>query len=207
MYVRSLKSKTPLFHNDHCPIAKRIKKQNLVFMINRSEFINAGYTECLHCSSLAKSMRKYATQLEKLHDIYHLVYDYRDGVLYILTNLSAWKIVTEPDRFFALYHQDGYQRPRGSGVIPYRLRSYHNQQVRSQKGIYPLVKYIVKHDNYKTQQRLGEARTNKGRTIPKNPKRSKHQNRTHHSRALSCSILEMDEQIRDYLDYDAFAFQ
>jgi hypothetical protein len=198
MFVRSKKARTTIFHHDHCRYAKRIKSVNIVYAHNQEDFVAEGYEECPYCGRLANAMKTIMEYAEKLRFSYGLVYDFRDGAMYVLTNLSAWKIVVEPGGVFALFHQNGHQRPRGHGVLPYRLRAYHDQRVRARKGFGKLLGYIIRHDTWKTNTQLSVAATHKKQSRSRKPEQtSVRHNRDHRRRLQTYTVLDMLDQIAE----------
>jgi hypothetical protein len=202
MFIRSKKAKTSIFHHDQCRYAKRIKAENIIRAHNREDFVAEGYEECPYCGRLSNAMKAITKYAEKLRFSHGLIYEFRDGVMYILTNLSAWKIVVEPGGVFALFHQNGYQRPRGHGVLPYRLRTYHDQRVRRKKDLGKLLDYIVKHDTWKTNAQLSVAATHKNQScLKKSARTSIRRSKNHRRRLQSYANLDMLGQIEEYDSY------
>ena len=63
-------------------------------------------------------MSTFPKQAEKFRIAHGLAFDFRDDGIFVLTAINAWKIVAEPDGAYALFHQNGHERPRGHGVLP-----------------------------------------------------------------------------------------
>ena len=202
MFIKSRKTRSAIYHHDQCRYAKLIKAENIVYAHKQSEFTTEGFEECAFCGKLKIAMRRIARIAADMQHTYCLTYDLRDDALYVLTNLSAWKIIVEEGGLFALYHQNGYQRPRGHGAIPYRMRDYHDQGIRLRKGIHKLLKYIVNHDTRKTDIWVSEEATHKKPSrINKTGKTSIRHNKDHRRRLQTHAKLDMIDQIDEYIHH------
>ena len=104
-----------------------------------------------HCTEMLAY--RFAAELKDIENICEannitIAFDLTDGTLEIQTPHSGWKLAPEAYNMLHLYHKntEGYD----NGSSPFE--GYHDQKV-SYRSILDNLKYIIRHDWYKMQQR------------------------------------------------------
>ena len=152
--IRALSTESKIYHRSGCRYAKRIQVKNRMDM-PFAEAKHYGYRPCKRCNTMEYVYESEWCNIDYFRRKKDIEYLFKDGILYIKTNVSCWKIIySKKSERVVLYH-------RNSCDIPVDFTKPENEQYHLQKDcasaitINALLKYIYEHDRYREAQERG----------------------------------------------------
>lgn len=149
MFIASRKSKSKIFHEEHCPYAQRISERNRIYFAMADDALRAGYSPCKHCSVIFQAFRKEKEALHtycQKHGIHMAVQNHR---LCIRTGHSRWLLAPGKEKSLRLFHKN--EENRLTNALEKRFPGYHEQRAHC-GSILAYLQYIVRHDAYKQHE-------------------------------------------------------
>lgn len=153
--IISYGANSKIYHKPGCRYVKRILPQNQM-TIRQNEAKACGCRVCRYCNSMNYH---YLTE-EGAIDFYErkrkMDFKYIEGVLYVKTSISCWKIVySRKAEMLVLYHRNRSKVPVNFDKPQYE--EYHRQEdVPYRESISSYLYYIHEHDKYREAQMKGE---------------------------------------------------
>ena len=156
-------TKTNTYHRIYCDCVKHIKPSNLIEMReNIASFYTLGYKPCECCSPLLKQFKKEEKDIRLfcLNNAIHI--KFVDESLIIDTFYSSWKLIyaIRTGGTLVLYHENNQIYNKYNSVKGNIIKEYHNQKV-EYNSIMDYLKYIVAHDEYKSDKSTSYKKYNK----------------------------------------------
>lgn len=199
MYISTKSHGEKIFHNQFCTYVKRIKPENIIEMETARRFRKNGYRACNCCSFMG---RKYKSEYEELQSYAKknlMKVWLEDDAVYVETSIGAWKITQySKTQNICLLHAntENYRfLAKKNGKI---IHTYHMQGDTRSKTILGYLKYIKRHDEWRTSI------INEYKSLPISSKKNKKQNkdaRINGKKKAVCTVLNMLEVLRVEREY------
>ena len=153
--IISMEANTMIYHKKGCGYAHRIKYKNLL-SLTKSDAKYQGYRVCRYCNSMNYHFTNEQYKLDEYKKHKNMDYKFIDGIIYIKTEISCWKLVyIRKDERFALYHRNYTDKPLNFDCPQYE--PYHLQMDnKNSSSIASILYYIYEHDKYKAAIARGE---------------------------------------------------
>lgn len=155
---RVLSRETKIYHRPACRYARRIKNKNKMELFNW-EAKEYGYRPCKCCNTMTYLYQVEGPSMDYLNRSWGLSFRMIDGIVYVRTNISCWKLVySRREEKIALYH-------RNDSDAPVDFENPQNERYHRQKdcvhahSISSLCKYIYEHDRYQEARQNGQKLT------------------------------------------------
>ena len=153
MYTYSTSHGEKIFHSADCTYAGRIKIKNRNYVTTKKEARERGYRMCNCCAPIARYLKKEQKEIEAFVRKHNLKLRLYDGELHVESGAAVWKIVTEEGKWgISLYHgnRERYNTLRWeNGMLQHH---YHKQGDITSNSILEYLKYIYKHDCWRSSQ-------------------------------------------------------
>lgn len=151
LLVGGMNSKDRIFHYPYCKYVKRIKSKNLIRFNSKDEARENGFKHCKYCSRLIKYYNEDKEVIDKFIKEHHMKMYINDDSMYIDHTFSCWKITTESNGYgLILYHGNTENYSKLELKDGHIQHHYHIQKYRGRREILHMLKYIVEHDEWKT---------------------------------------------------------
>ena len=151
---RALSTESKIYHRPGCRYAKRIQDKNRMD-IPIGEARRYGYKPCKCCNTMKYLYESEWCSIDYYRRKKDMDYLLKDGVLYIKTNVSCWKLIyNKKVERVMLYHRNSCDKP--VDFTKPENEQYHPQKdCDSAITIKALLKYIYEHDRYREAQEKG----------------------------------------------------
>lgn len=144
-------SKSKLFHYENCRYTANILQENKIVFKDKQDARSNGYIHCSNCSIVYKSYKQNKVNIDDFLRMNNLKMYLEDDSMYIENTFSSWKITTEDNsEELKLFHgntESYYLLEKRDGHI---IHNYHVQKYKGNKDILSILKYIIDHDNWKS---------------------------------------------------------
>lgn len=146
--------KTNTYHRGSCECMKKLINPRSISTSSFSMY-KLGYTPCRKCTPMYKYYDEHRDAIGKIALENGLKLRLRDESLLVDSPLSSWKIIcivtNTGEVMFKLYHENTQQYRNCDIVNGEVMKKYHDQET-WYKTIEEQLKYIIKHDTYRTER-------------------------------------------------------
>ena len=152
--IRVLSTESKVYHRPGCRYAKRIQVKNSMDM-SVDEAKCYGYRPCKCCNTMEYVYESEWCCIDYFRRRKDMEYLFKDGILYIKTNVSCWKLIyNKTTERVMLYHRNRCDKP--VDFTKPENEQYHMQKdYANTMKIKPLLIYIYEHDRYREAQEKG----------------------------------------------------
>ena len=153
--TRVLSTETNIYHRASCIYSKRIMPKNRMEM-GPFEAKKHGYRPCKCCNTMKFLYDRDISTLDYYKRKMAMDYKMVDGILYIKTEVSCWKLVySRREEKIFLYHRNKSSQPLNFDLP--QMERYHRQtDVQPSASINKHLRYIYEHDRYRAAEAKGE---------------------------------------------------
>ena len=175
---RVLSTATDIYHKPGCRYTKQIYNRNKMELLFW-EAREYGYRPCKCCNTLVFLYDVEKDSLCRMESEWGLRFQMRDGILYVQTSISCWKLVySKKEEKIALYHRNSSDKPVDFKKPQYE--QYHRQKdCPNGNSISKMCRYLYEHDRYREAQQKGIQLTtfvsNRGRKLAERTQRREQQ--------------------------------
>ena len=151
---RVLSTATDIYHKPGCRYTKQIYNRNKMELLFW-EAREYGYRPCKCCNTLVFLYDVEKDSLCRMESEWGLRFQMRDGILYVQTSISCWKLVySKKEEKIALYHRNSSDKPVDFKKPQYE--QYHRQKdCPNGNSISKMCRYLYEHDRYREAQQKG----------------------------------------------------
>lgn len=152
-------SNSLVIHNVECHYVAYIKEKYQM-KANIMDFFN-GYALCKHCVSARRfpkllfyktadwssEIQLHEEVIKKLCTQYHLKYQIGEGVIFIQTKVSSWRIYHNYEKVTEVYHEN-YRFKKSQKFINRKCNDgFHKQDIKGE-SLFEVLQYIQQHDKF-----------------------------------------------------------
>jgi len=147
MYVYSTQTATGMFHEEWCPHAKRMHKENKAYSESKERLLAMDMKECACCHQVYSPYKKALASVECLLNSHSLRMEIIGKDFYVISPIHVWKIIGWDYGTMCLYRQLSDAKPNRNtkGRKLARLR-FMQQCTSSSTSLAWLVDYSGNHD-------------------------------------------------------------
>lgn len=151
---RVMSMETHIYHKLHCHHARRIQEKNKM-MMDLKAAKSYGYKPCKCCNGMNFSYNDEINSIDYFEKKKGMQFNYKDGVLYVKTNIGCWKLVySRGMELFALYHRNRSEKE--VDFVNPEHEHYHLQKDQAYlSSINAVLNYIYNHDKYREAEQQG----------------------------------------------------
>ena len=151
---RVLSTATDIYHKPGCRYTKQIYNRNKMELLFW-EAREYGYRPCKCCNTMVFLYDVEKDSLCRMESEWGLRFQMRDGILYVQTSISCWKLVySKKEEKIALYHRNSSDKPVDFKKPQYE--QYHRQKdCPNGNSISKMCRYLYEHDRYREAQQKG----------------------------------------------------
>lgn len=151
---RVMSMETKIYHKPNCHYVKKIQDKHKIVM-SKKEAKSFGYRACRCCNEMNFSYHNELQTMDYFENKKGMQFNYKDGILYIKTNIGCWKLVySRGMELFALYH-----RNRSKQEVDFTKPEKEQYHLQKDKIYYisirEALKYIYDHDKYREAEQQG----------------------------------------------------
>lgn len=156
--ARVLSTESKVYHRPACRYVKRIQYANRMELMPK-EAKQYGYRPCKCCNTMAYLYDTEWSSLDYFERKWDLQFCFKDGVVYVKTAISCWKLVySRREERIALYHRNASKVPVDF-EHPENERYHRQNDCANAKSISAMCKYIYEHDRFRDAQSKGQKLT------------------------------------------------
>ena len=151
---RVLSTATDIYHKPGCRYTKQIYNRNKMELLFW-EAREYGYRPCKCCNTMVFLYDVEKDSLCRMESEWGLRFQMRDGILYVQTSISCWKLVySKKEEKIALYHRNSSDKPVDFKKPQYE--QYHRQKdCPNGNSTSKMCRYLYEHDRYREAQQKG----------------------------------------------------
>ena len=160
--------KRKIFHYKDCICVNSINPLDIIYFNSKDDARKCGYNHCYRCSKLVSYYNKDKEEIDKFIMQNYMKMYIEDDSMFIDNITSAWKITTESTRYgLVLYHANSERISKLKVRNKHIQYNYHKQNYKGNKDILSMLKYIIEHDKWKSDNEKNY------QYLPKNTKKKK----------------------------------